>query len=204
MTNLSPWLLCLSILCLVACRPASLSEIPAQDDASRLLQLKEEKTHLDSLFLIQKSQLPVYGQLRDADSLINVDLSDWNPEIVRTFWPLVDTLGRIRAVTESPVSESGDWVITFTHYFDSVGHTFAFERKTSFYNSICTPDLAHEVRTQFFAPDGVQLDSAYHLSDAEGKSLQRSECQFPYDYPYTPAPTQADYWATHRLPIQPK
>jgi hypothetical protein len=203
MTNLGPWLLSLSILCLVACRPASLSDIPAQDDASKLLQLKVEKANLDSLFEARKPQLSVYGQLRDSDSLINVDPSAWNPEIVRTFWPLVDTQGRVRAITESPVSESGDWVITYTHYFDSVGHTFAFERKTSFYNSICTPDLAHEIRTQFFAPDGVQLDSVYHLSDAEGKSLLRSDCQFPYDHPYAPAPTQADFWAIHSLPIQP-
>jgi hypothetical protein len=203
MIKLASGLSGLILLCLLACRPANSPNLPSQDVTFTLLQLKAEKDLLDSLAEKNQSQLTLYGRWRDTDSLVVLDPLEWNPEIMHTFLPVVDSLGRIRAVTESPVSESGDWVITYTHYFDSSGKTFAFERKTGFFNSICTDDLALELTTQFFAPDGVQLDSTYYLSDKAGNPLQRSECQFPYDYPYSIYRSQESYWTAQRLPPNP-
>src|SRR5690606_579000 len=107
----------------------------------------------------------------------------------------------IVATFESPSSESGDWNIVYTHYFDSEGKTFAFERQTYFYNSMCTEGLAHEIITNFYNNDFSVLDKKYQLTDEYGKNLHKDSCQFPYDYSYEISENSEDYLSANRILI---
>ena len=118
---------------------------------------------------------------------------DFPEEVEKTFNIWRDANGKIVFVGEYPFSESGDWYIEYKHYFNDTGETFAFERRTNFFNSICTEDVAYEVITDFYDVDFRKLHQVYSLTDLQGDSLNKEECEFHYDYPYKVSPSLEAY-----------
>ena len=116
-----------------------------------------------------------------------------------TFNILKDSLGQIITASEFPFSESGDWNIILTHYFDKDGKTFAFERQTNFFNSMCTDGVAFETQTEFYNSDFQLIDRMYKLVDEKNKILQKDSCQFPYNYEYKVSADIDKYLLTNRI-----
>lgn len=79
------------------------------------------------------AELPddLFVRLKMADSLPDSAVNSYS--IVR------DNAGRIVRVTEAPVSESGDWYMESTHYFDTTGSTIVMRRQASFFNGCTLP-----------------------------------------------------------------
>ena len=124
------------------------------------------------------------AKLVDKDEPIVIQNGYFPDNVETTFNILKDSLGQIVSVSEFPFSESGDWNIIFTHYFDKDGKTFAFERQSNFFNSICTDGVAYETRAEFYNSDFQLIDKTYKLVDEKNKPLQKDSCQFPYDYEF--------------------
>ena len=78
----------------------------------------------------------------------------------------------------SPFSESGDWDVECVHYFDTNGHTFAFEKTA---NAFRLPDsgVAYETTTDYFDPDFKLIKHIYKLVDEHKKPLDK---QYAFDY----------------------
>jgi hypothetical protein len=114
---------------------------------------------------------------RAVDSLVAVDLSafvyaaglpggglqivpkpgDASDSAENIFAVLRDDGGHVVYAAEAPVSESGDWSIQSSHYFDTTGATVVIERRASFFNG-CTLAKSdstigiREIVTSYFAP----------------------------------------------------
>lgn len=164
-----------------------------------LERLKYQKTIIDTLFNHSKDKLIVLAKLVDKDELIQIKNGNFPDNVETSFNVLKDSLGQIITASEFPFSESGDWNIILTHYFDKDGNTFAFERQTNFFNSICTDGVAYETQTEFYNSDFQLIDKMYKLVDQKNKTLQKDSCQFPYDYEYKVSADIDNYLQTNRI-----
>ncbi|MDA3614340.1 hypothetical protein [Polluticaenibacter yanchengensis] len=149
-----------------------------------LERLKYQKTNIDALFNHSKDKLIVFAKLMDKDEPVQIKNGNFPDNVETTFNILKDSLGNIVTISEFPFNKSGDWNIIFTHYFDKDGKTFAFERQTNFFNSICTDGVAYETRTEFYNSDFQIIDKTYRLVDEKNCMIQKDSCQFPYDNEY--------------------
>ena len=112
---------------------------------SRLInRLKLKKVRTDSLFNSSKARLSVVFKLTNQDGLEQLKDSVLPDDTDVSYSILKDSTGRIRAILESPYSESGDWYIAYVHYFDEEGKTFAFVKQVNSFNSICTEGVSYE------------------------------------------------------------
>lgn len=176
---------------------SSTSRLVSEPDI--LERLKYQKTIIDTLFNQRKDKLIVLAKLADKDEPIQIKNGNFPDNVETTFNILKDSLGRVITASEFPFSESGDWNIILTHYFDKDGKTFAFERQTNFFNSICTDGVAYETQTEFYDSDFQLIDKMYKLVDEKNKTLQKDSCQFPYDYEYKVSADIDKYLQTNRI-----
>ena len=192
----------LAVLFLTACKAKS-EKIPGLPVSKKLTETGRMdwavKRQLDSLMKRGKHRIEVYALRAGEDSAIKVDKGEFPDSIRSTFNVFRDDAGRSRVASEFPFSESGDWSLRLTHYFDEKGRTFAFERSLNFFNSVCTPGMASEIRSYFFDTSGRVTDSLYLLLDKEDKALKRKDCQFPYDYPYSIHRDSSDWISAKRI-----
>jgi hypothetical protein len=170
--------------------------LPEPDILDRLIY---QKANIDTLFRHSTDKLIVLAKLTDIDEPILIKNGNFPDNVETSYNILKDSLGNTLTVSEFPFSESGDWSITFTHYFDKDGKTFAFERQTNFFNSICTDGVAYETRTEFYGSDFQLIDKTYKLVDKENRTLQKDSCQFPYDYEYKISADIDKYLKTNKI-----
>lgn len=149
-----------------------------------LARLLETKVLTDTLISQNKLQLEILVQQPDSEKLMVVVNEEFPEEVERTFNIWRDSEDRIVFIGEYPHSRSGDWYIEYKHYFNEAGETFAFERITNFFNSMCADAVAYEVITDFYNSEFSKLYQIYALTDLEGETLNKEECVFHYDYPY--------------------
>ena len=163
-------------------------------------RLKYQKALIDTLYNHNKDKVKVLVKLVDKDELVEEKNNEFDEiSCEKTFWLLQDTLNKIITISEQPFSVSGDWNIVLTHYFDKDGKTFAFEKQTNFFNSICTDEVAYETLTEFYNSDFKLIDKMYKLVDKNNKPLQKDSCQFPYDYEYKISADLDKYLQTNRI-----
>lgn len=167
--------------------------------SDNLEKLRYQKTIIDNLFNHNKDKLIVFAKLVNKDEPIQITNGNFPDNVETTFNILEDSSGQIITVSEFPFSESGDWNIILTHYFDKDGKTFAFERQTNFYNSNCTDGVAYETKTEFYNNDFQLIDKMYKLVDDNNKNLQKEICQFPYDYEYNVSAGLVKYLQTNMI-----
>ncbi len=191
----------IAILCLAACKPsgnADDSRLLAEPDL--LERLHAQQTSIDTFCHRHPERTITYAQLVGHEEIVVIDCADADQlNIDRTFMLLKDSTGRVLAAYESPYSESGDWNILYTHYFDSEGKTFAFSREASFFNSICTDGIAVENMSKWYTNALNMVDSSYTLRDEEGQDLAKDSCQFAYDYAYTIYPELKSFLKANKL-----
>lgn len=193
----------LSVFLLNAC-VAKNEKMPEQSRIKKFSEVGrrdwDKKQDMDKLMKVRKHNIEVFVKRVGEDSLRRVVKGDF-PDSIRTTYNLLrDDSGRLRVAAELPFSESGDWSIRLAHYFDESGRTFAFERHTNFFNSICTPEMASETRSFFFDSTGRRTDTLYVLTDQQNKALNRQACQFPYDYPFTIHKNSNEWLAAKSVP----
>ncbi len=152
-------------------RKSATSSVISETDI--LERLKYQKAKIDTVFNHSKNKLIVIAKLVDNDTPVNIFNGNFPANVETTFNILKDNKGQIIAVAQFPFSESGDWDITYTHYFDKDGKTFAFERQTNFFNSICTDGVAYETRTELYNSQFKRINSTYKLVDEKKNTAKR-------------------------------
>lgn len=200
MTKLIP-IISLILLTIIGCNSGGQNG----DTKTRLLpepdfieRLKGEKAQIDTLFKSNANEIKVFALIEGDQIPREIYDQDFPDNIVTTFNLLRDSTGRVITISEFPFSQSGDWHIELTHYFDNQGNTFAFERQTNFFNSICA-EIAFETVTEYYDSDFNRLDSIYTLIDGDNKELKRDGCQFPYDYEYSVSMDSDNYLKREKI-----
>ena len=176
------------------------------DSTSRLVpepdileRLSYQKGAIDTLFNNQLDKLIVLAKIQGKDEPVLVKNRNFPDNVELTFNILKDSLGQIILISIFPFSESEDWFISFKHYFDKKGKTFAFERQTNFFNSICTEGVAYETKTEFYNSDFQLIGEGYKLIDKQGEKLNKDSCIFNYYYGYKVLPTIDKLLKTNKL-----
>ena len=158
------------------------------DSTSRLVpepdlvkRLEYQKTTIDTLYN-RKDNIILFVKLADKDELQQITHENFPESVEISFSILKDSLGKIISASEFPVSQSGDWYIVLTHYFDQNGKTFAFERQTNYFNIIYSDGVAYETKTEYYNENFEFLSSQYKLVDEKNQPLQKDSCGHPYNY----------------------
>lgn len=161
--------------------------------------LKYEKNEIDTLFMHEKNKSLIFIKLTEEGQAIQITTDTIPEKAITTYSILKDSIGKIVIISEFPTSESGDWFIVLTHYFDKNGKTFAFERQTNFFNSGCTEGIVYETKTEFYNSDFKKIDKAYNLVDEKNKPLKKDSCTFPYDYEYKVSSNINEFLKTNKI-----
>jgi hypothetical protein len=121
----------------------------------------------------QRSFAIVWGRLISVR-----DSTEWPDEAEAEVLVLVDTAGRPLRHLEMPVSESGDWWLGLTHYFDERGRTSVFARNVRYFSGAegCGDGIADVRRRTVYGPDLRVVSSELRLEDGTGQPLDEKAC----------------------------
>jgi len=149
--------------------------------------LQKQKKALDKRNISYKTKgVTVWVKLYDKSKLLRIRNDKWpdQEKIEYTYNVVKDATGNIVMVMAYPTSQSGDWDIGYTHYFDISGKVIAFERFTGFFNSGCagTDEAAHERIVNYYNNNFKLIHKTYKLTNSKGKKLVKSKCDFPYNF----------------------
>ena len=176
---------------------SSTTKLPVEADIIEKLRI--EKNELDTLIRHENNKSVLFVKFEEKDEAIQIKTDTVPESAITTYSILKDSIGKIVAITEFPTSESGDWFIALTHYFDKRGKTFAFERHTGFFNSICTDGIAYETKIEFYTVNFKLIGKTYELVDEKNKPLKKDSCTFPYDYNYKVSADVDKYLKNNKL-----
>jgi hypothetical protein len=167
---------------------------PVAQDTGLTAQLARQKARIDTLYEHSKGELITLVKQAGSKEPVQV-FNDSLPddEVEATYTLFKDSSGKISSISEFPFSQSGDWYIVLTHYFDPRGHTFAFERQTNFFNSGCTGGIAYETKTEYYDTAFRLVSSRYRLVDEENRPLNKDSCALLYEYEYKVYPQVKKY-----------
>ena len=158
------------------------ASITSATDSELAEELQSKKALIDSLFNQNRKQVRVIVKTASNDSLTEVYNEKWPEDIETIFNLLADSTGSIVRISEIPYSESGDWSIMYSHYFDTNGNTFANERRIKAFNNLCPGDdefdqLTEEIITKFYSPKQALIDSTYKMMDEQNLDITSKKCQ---------------------------
>ncbi|MBB6611330.1 hypothetical protein H7F15_09800 [Pontibacter sp. Tf4] len=145
-------------------------------------RLYRQKAQTDTLFSKNLDEVKVLVKVKDTNKPVEVFNEAWPEEIEETYNILKDASGRIIRISESPYSESGDWDIVYSYYFDENGDTYAYERKISAFNTFCPDggiieDVSQETVVKLYGLNHALIDSTYKMVDQNAVDITASKCQ---------------------------
>ena len=100
-----------------------------------LASLKNKKAAIDKYAKANPKQLLVFVKVTGKKNLIRVYNQKWPDAVEYTCNILKDKGGKIIYIYKAPFSESGDWDISYEHYFDDEGNVFAFYKDESIFDN---------------------------------------------------------------------
>ena len=87
-------------------------------------------------------------------------------------------------IAEIPFSESGDWYIAYTHYFDSKGNTYAFRRGANIFDNGVKGGVIYETSVRYYDKGFKLLSKSRTLKDGKGKSVKNDGHIDAHNYKY--------------------
>src|SRR5205823_4508241 len=116
--------------------------------------------------------------------LLVKDVRSWPDSTVVSYGVWTDSAGRPMLAYWSPSSESGDWFNQYIYYFDTVGATIAFERRSSFFNG-CEAGGAREQSVTYLGGGQHVLRRDYQLTGFDDTTrFDPKTCEFYYRHEY--------------------
>lgn len=151
---------------------------------SALTKLKNKRAAVDQFIIKHDKALIILVKVPGKTKLIKVINENWPDEIEYTYNILKDTTGRIILVSQIPFSQSGDWFITYTHYFDEKGNTYAFRKQTNIFDSDVKGGVIYETLLKYYDVNFSILKKNYTLQDKSGKTIKNNGHVDIYQYKY--------------------
>lgn len=151
---------------------------------SFILKLENKVKVIDTYALKHFKDLIIWVKLPEKTKLIKVKSEHWPEEVEYTYNILKDSSGRILVISQIPFSESGDWYITYTHYFDEKGNTYAFRKQTNVFDSEVKGGVIYETLLKYYDENFNILKKTYKLQDKSGKTIKNNGHLNIYQYKY--------------------
>jgi tetratricopeptide (TPR) repeat protein len=87
-----------------------------------------------------------------------------------------DKQGIVRYITESPVSESGDWFVSFDYYYDSEGNLFAFSLDKSMFSACSDVNIVYEKKITYYDKVFNIIGKSISVEDDKKNKLNSKYC----------------------------
>lgn len=176
-----PYLVFFLFLLMFSCHPGRGGKIGDDKPLTFADQLKERKSNIDAISVHHQNKALAFAKVAGSNEMILVKDEAWPNNIEYTCNILKSEANQVIMIVYSPFNGNGDEDLSYTHYFDEQGKTFAFEKQASFTNSNC--NVAHtgtiyETTSSYFDPHFKVITRGYELTDAKGKTLAGSNCGF--------------------------
>lgn len=163
------------------------SRLPEPDILQRL---SYHKDLIDTMFYNGKYIGDSYGLLKEGHVIRMTDkLVEESGMFSKTYLIIKDTAGNIVRINESPYSESGDWSLSVSHYFDNNDKTFVVEKQFGMINSPCADGSAFEQKTAYY--DSQMKLIGKNRSLTQGNKAIADSCIYPFYNDYLVSPTSA-------------
>ena len=163
-------------------------------DSAAVLRSVTWRAHIDAQ-IANDSGLGLHlAALTDDTQVVAVaNPHSWPEGTAESFGVRTDRHGRIVNAYETPFSESGDWFNEFVYYFDTLGTTVVFQRRSSFFNG-CEGGGARETSVAYLAPGGRLLRRDYTLTAFDDTTrLDPKTCTFLYRHAYSVYPSWSGF-----------
>ena len=90
----------------------------------------------------------------------------------------------------APTSQSGDWSLEDTYFFDAAGNTVHLVHFFGSFADACDAKVVHETSRYWFATTSRLLAKTFRLTEGrEGRDLDPDRCRPPFTEAYDIAPT---------------
>ena len=152
------------------------------DSVVNVLKVKRKIT--DEYLNKNGKSLMLYSKIPDREMPIRVLNEKWPDDGGISYNILTDTKGKIIMIAEIPFSESGDWYIAYTHYFDSEGNTYAFRREANIFDKSVKGGVIYEISLRYYDKSFKLLSQGRTLKDGKGKSIKNDGHIDAYNYKY--------------------
>lgn len=153
-------------------------------DEITLNALVNKKVAIDEYLKKNSKALTVLVKVPGKKSLVKVKDDEWPDDIEFTYNILRNIKGRVILVVQIPYSESGDWFISYSHYFDEQGKTFSFDKKTNVFSEEIEGGIAYEADTKYYDDHFNMIKQILTLKDKSGKAITKGQNIDAYSYKY--------------------
>ncbi|MFA6249841.1 MAG: hypothetical protein WC615_23105 [Mucilaginibacter sp.] len=147
--------------------------------------LKNKRAATDKYLDKHGKALLLYSKLPKKKTPVKVLNDNWPEEGGDSYNVLKDTAGKIIMIAEIPFSESGDWFITYTHYFDANGNTYAFRRQSNTFDDSVKDGVIYETSVKYYDVNFKPVAKIYTLKDKRGRPIKNNGHINIYDYKYS-------------------
>lgn len=155
------------------------TNVPARDASDSMLAARADQAMraIDSLAAADTTLRSYVARLADGRFVRLTPAQDELPDSAEFSDVIVGARGkRVLAVVESPVSESGDWSIQTTHYFDSTGATVAVTHFSGFFAGCVDAKTdsssgLHETVTSYFGARHRLVKRTFVREKFDGSAL---------------------------------
>jgi hypothetical protein len=147
-------------------------------------QIETEIARIDSIKHVLNGNFKAYCKLNGKSKIFQVkDTANWPENVEITFNLLLDSNGNILKLFETPTSESGDWNLELSHYFDKNGKLQKFVYCLSAFGSGCT-EVLRDIRQQYYDENGNIIYKERRFEDANFKHIDTIGCEIRDDFKY--------------------
>lgn len=147
--------------------------------------LKNKKAATDKYLDKHGKALLLYSKLPKKKTPVKVLNDKWPDDGGDSYNVLKDTTGKIIMIAEMPFSESGDWFITYQHYFDANGNTYAFRRQANTFDDSVKDGVIYETSVKYYDVNFKPVAKTYTLQDKKGRPIKNNGHINIYDYKYS-------------------
>ncbi len=174
----------------------------SKNNHSLILKLKQRKKAIDTYLNKNSKSLTVLVKVPGKTELVVVKDEQWPDSIQYTYNILRNAKGNIILVAQIPNDEAGDWFITYRHYFNEKGKTFAFSCDQSIFTDQIKGGVLNETTTTFYDENFVTLKTtdAFDNKDARPLKIDKNKFEFP-DFKYDVYKSLGDCLAGYRIKI---
>ncbi|MFZ1683314.1 MAG: hypothetical protein WAU88_04195 [Candidatus Zixiibacteriota bacterium] len=132
--------------------------------------------HLNQNFRVFCSLIDSSRVLPIPDTLI---WPDWE-SIDATYNVVTDSNGAIVKLGEAPISQSGDWVLDVSYYYDDEGRLMRIDTHYSTFTSGCT-EIFREHMSVYYSKTGDEVLRLRKFTDENDKPIDTTGCEMDND-----------------------
>jgi hypothetical protein len=145
------------------------------------LELYKKKAFIDSTLIKNKAAIRyILIDKKQKPKRINTDNINELEDYETQYFIYKNTNNIIQAITEIPYSQSGDWILEMTHYFNDAGDIYAYEKRLNTFHhaDACGEDEALFVKTIEYFHNGAAIAKGKTLKNALGKEFKEDICGY--------------------------